>query len=230
MRRELRAGFTSIYHLNLRGDARTTGDQRRREGGNIFEDAVRVGVGITLLVRNQGAERESKVFFYDVGDYLTYHEKRDYLESHNCRMTIPWKELTPDGRENWITEGMVTAFEQFLPCSCDEVPNAIFTKHSRGLATCRDAWVYNFEQRELRERVEATIEFYNSEILRWRQAGKPKDVDAFVRYDDSRIAWSRDLKMDLQRERFCEFSTDKVRKCIYRPYVSMQVYLDSGPE
>jgi predicted helicase len=57
MRRELAADFSAIYHLDLKGDARTTGEQRRRAGGNVFLDAVRVGVGITLLVRRKSSGR-----------------------------------------------------------------------------------------------------------------------------------------------------------------------------
>src|SRR5271166_4705652 len=209
MRLDLRRSFTSIYHLNLRGDARTTGEQRRREGGNIFQDDVRVGVGITILVRNQRAEREAKVFFCDVGDYLAYKEKREYLESHNCRAAIPWKGLTPDARENWITEGMIEEFQQFLPCVSDGAVNAIFATSSNGVKTNRDTWAYNFSTKELQQQVQRTIEFYNSEILRWRQAGRPSDVDGFVHYDDSQVAWSRDLKVDLQREHFCQFAPEK---------------------
>ncbi len=33
---------------NLKGNARTTGETRQKEGGNVFEDAIRVGVGITF--------------------------------------------------------------------------------------------------------------------------------------------------------------------------------------
>ena len=226
MRRELRAGFTSIYHLDLRGDARTTGDQRRREGGNIFEDAVRVGVGITLLVRRKGVSRDPAVHFYDVGDYLTFEQKRNFLEGHNSRRVIPWGLLTPDTGENWITAGIHDEYQGFLPCvSASEVP-AIFFSSSNGVKTNRDVWTYNFNRMQLERQVKATIDFYNSEILRWRHAGKPKDVDQFVSSDDTRIAWSETLKHDLRREHFVEYSEDKIRRSLYRPFAKMFLYFD----
>ena len=43
--------FDSIYCYNLRGDARTSGDRRKREGGGVFDAGSRAGVGILILVK-----------------------------------------------------------------------------------------------------------------------------------------------------------------------------------
>jgi predicted helicase len=61
-----------IYHLNLKGDARTSGERRKQECGNIFHDQIKVGVGITVLVRT-GKELSKKavVRIYDVDNYLS---------------------------------------------------------------------------------------------------------------------------------------------------------------
>src|SRR5689334_22220942 len=73
MRKDLARTFSTIYHLNLKGNARTSGDRRRREGGNIFQDAIRVGVGITVLVRNSSTQDRTKhVQFFAVDDYLRF--------------------------------------------------------------------------------------------------------------------------------------------------------------
>ncbi len=50
-RKSLLNDFTRIYHFDFKGNARATGEQRRREGGNIFADQIRTGVGITLAIR-----------------------------------------------------------------------------------------------------------------------------------------------------------------------------------
>jgi predicted helicase len=62
-RKHLEKDFTKIYHFDLKGNARTSGERRRKEGGNIFSDLIRVGVGITILVRNNRAigKRNKKV-------------------------------------------------------------------------------------------------------------------------------------------------------------------------
>lgn len=43
--------FDDIYCYNLRGDARTSGDKRQREGGGVFGAGSRAGVGILILVK-----------------------------------------------------------------------------------------------------------------------------------------------------------------------------------
>ena len=44
--------FSAIYVLHLRGDARTSGERRRSEGGNVFGSGSRTPVALTLLVKN----------------------------------------------------------------------------------------------------------------------------------------------------------------------------------
>ena len=48
--------FDAIYCYNLRGDARTSGDKRQREGGGVFASGSRAGVGILMLVKMPEAE------------------------------------------------------------------------------------------------------------------------------------------------------------------------------
>src|SRR5712691_3390289 len=55
-RKALLEDFNLIYHFDFKGDARTSGETRRAEGGNIFDDKIRTGVGITLLVRAKHVE------------------------------------------------------------------------------------------------------------------------------------------------------------------------------
>ena len=44
--------FSSIHVLHLRGNARTSGERRRSEGGNVFGGGSRAPVTITFLVKN----------------------------------------------------------------------------------------------------------------------------------------------------------------------------------
>lgn len=50
-RKVIEKEFSSIYVFNLRGNARTSGELRRKEGGNIFESGSRTPITITLLVK-----------------------------------------------------------------------------------------------------------------------------------------------------------------------------------
>ena len=51
MRKHLAQDFSKIYHIDLKGNARTSGERRRKEGGNVFDDQIRVGVGISFFIK-----------------------------------------------------------------------------------------------------------------------------------------------------------------------------------
>ena len=51
LRKSLQAEFDSIYVFNLRGNARTSGDLRQKEAGNVFGGGSRTPIAITLLVK-----------------------------------------------------------------------------------------------------------------------------------------------------------------------------------
>ena len=80
MRKHLAQDFTKIYHIDLKGNARTSGERRRKEGGNVFDDQIRVGVGITFFIKKANVTSEStEVWIYSVDDYLKGHEKQKLL-------------------------------------------------------------------------------------------------------------------------------------------------------
>jgi predicted helicase len=45
--------FNDIWIIDLKGNARTSGERRRQEGGNIFDDKIRVGVAVYFCVKNK---------------------------------------------------------------------------------------------------------------------------------------------------------------------------------
>lgn len=49
--------------FNLRGNARTSGELRRKEAGNVFKEGSRTPISITLLVKNpESKKRKSRNF------------------------------------------------------------------------------------------------------------------------------------------------------------------------
>ena len=52
LRKSLENEFSSIYVFNLRGNARTSGELRQKEGGGVFGLGSRTPIAITLLVKN----------------------------------------------------------------------------------------------------------------------------------------------------------------------------------
>ena len=71
------------------------------------------------------------------------------------------------------------------------------------------------------------IDFYNSEIDRWKRSKKPKDIDNFVVADEHKIKWSSSLKQNFVRERYAEFAESKIRQSLYRPFTKQYVFFDS---
>ena len=59
-------------------------------------------------------------------------------------------------------------------------------------------------------------------------AGKSEEtnVDDFVAYDDTKISWSRDLKVKLKRGTSVEYAEHKVRTSLYRPFTKSNLYFD----
>jgi predicted helicase len=62
--------FSLIYVFHLRGNARTSGEQRRKEKDNVFGMGTRTPVAITFLVKNPNSKELGKIKFRDIGDYL----------------------------------------------------------------------------------------------------------------------------------------------------------------
>ena len=70
MRKCLVEEFASIHVFNLRGNARSSGEERRKEKDNVFGQGTRTPVAILLLVKNPDALSQGQVFIHDIGDYL----------------------------------------------------------------------------------------------------------------------------------------------------------------
>jgi predicted helicase len=102
MRKHLENDFSKIYHINLKGNARTTGEQRRRESGNVFDDLIRVSVGITFFVRQKSHTGKTEIFVYSVDDYLKSIEKRKFLEDTQKLENVELVKITPDAKQNWF--------------------------------------------------------------------------------------------------------------------------------
>lgn len=75
LRKCLSEEFSSLYTFHLRGNARTSGERRRKEKDNIFGQGTRTPIAISILVKNPQAEQQGQIYFHDIGDYLTREQK-----------------------------------------------------------------------------------------------------------------------------------------------------------
>ena len=222
--------FDSIHHLNLRGNARTSGLRRQLEGGNIFDDMIRCGVGITLAAKGI-SDGSAGVFYHDVGDRLTSAAKKAFLKSVKSTAGVAWTRLNPDSAGNWLSAANEDEFRGYISTASKDTRaakgdarNVIFKDYSLGIATHRDIVVYDFDHTRLKARVSELIEEYNIEVDRWKRAPATAKVDEFVRYD--KIVWDRDLKADLKRGRYAAQTDDQFLSANYRPYCRRFLFFD----
>ena len=235
MRKHLEQDFTRIYHIDLKGNARTSGERRQKEGGNIFENQIRVGVGISFFIRKaESISEEAEIWIYSVDDYLRVHEKQEILTHFGDYSSIALKKTTIDAKHTWITEGLHPEFETFIPLGSkeakavrDEAGDVIFKIYSRGVSTGRDAWARNFKRCALTKNITQMIDFYNEQVFKWeRRRIRDTSIDDFVVTDNKRISWSSGLKHALKRGRIFEFSQERVRSSLYRPFAKSSLYFD----
>jgi predicted helicase len=229
-RRQVLADFSSIYHFDFKGNARTRAERRRQEGGNIFHDQIRCGVGITILVRNQTAATH-RIYYHAVRSYWKAEQKAQHLRSFENLYTVPWTRLVPDSVGAWLVPEHAKEFEVFLPlgskaakAAATPAPKTIFKIFSGGVKTNRDEIAYDFSSAVLADRIRRFIEDYNGEVDRYKRTGGKQPVDDFVRYD--KVKWSRDLKDDLRRGNYAIFDGTKIRKALYRPYCRRSLFFD----
>ena len=231
-RKRLTEEFDSIYHINLKGDASTTGELRRREGGNIFSDQIKVRIGITVLVRNHLARRKNLRYFVSP-DYRSASQKAQILTGVGSVSGVQWENLSIAGDGNWQAVPHVEEYGAYIPIGSDaarrspKLPDGVvFAEFSRGLETCRDAWTYDFGPVALTEKIKVLIDNYNAELDRWRRAQRPENIDDFVIYDEKKIKWCSRLKDALRQEVYAEFNPERIRSALYRPYTKEFVYVD----
>ena len=233
LRKHLAQDFTKIYHIDLKGNARTSGERRRKEGGNVFDDQIRVGVGITLFIKKAETISEpAEIWLYSVKDYLKAREKQQLLTNFGDYTNIPMKQTAIDEKHTWLTEGIRPEFDTFLPmgnkaakASDTNKVETLFKTYSVGVVTARDAWVYNFNRNTLKENLTEMMEYYNGQVFRWeRRSNRDINVDDFIDTDDTRIKWTRSLKSKLKTGTMAEFSTENVRASLYRPFTKSHLY------
>ncbi|MDE0510345.1 MAG: DEAD/DEAH box helicase family protein [Gammaproteobacteria bacterium] len=237
-RRCLADEFSSIYCFNLRGNARTSGEQRRREKDNVFGQGTRTNITILVLVKNPLHKGDCQLRYYDIGDYLNRKQKLETIKEFGNVKKMDWRTITPNAHHDWINQ-RDEAFLNYLPLGDNanrkklgSMPS-VFTLFGRGVETCRDAWVYNFSKDALFKNMQSTIAFYNSEVERYQNACKGKnddekpEVDDFINNDSTRISWSSSLTAHLKRMTKDLYDPDHARKAVYRPFNKQHLYFNN---
>ena len=231
MRQCLVEEFDILQILDLGGNIR----KGQPGDANVF--GIQVGVSINFLVKTgQPREGRARILYTDEAAALPKERTFQFLAERAHVGTIKWREITPNARQMWLTEGLRDDFETFIPMGTKaakaakgEAEGTIFNTFSLGVSTNRDAWVYNLNPQHLAENVQRTIRAYNLRVLEWQETASPSGitVDEFAAQHTRDIKWSRDLKAKLQRGRRAEFAASKLRTSLYRPFTKAHLFFDS---
>ena len=217
--------FNELWVLDLKGNARTSGERRQREAGNVFDNKIRVGVAVYFLVRREGLDG-FRVFHHTIDDYIGSRDKVDYVKGASLT-TLGFDEITPDSKSNWLNQSN-SDFERLTPL-CDrqtklaksaEEERAIFGLYSLGVVTARDDWVYDFNPRDLGRKVRTLINSY--EEHRAIYGGKDVDNETL----GTAIKWTRDLKRQLRMDIPNVFDRTNICQTLYRPFIEKPLYFN----
>ncbi|MFZ4748243.1 MAG: DEAD/DEAH box helicase [Sphingomonas sp.] len=212
--------FSSIHVFHLRGDARTSGEQRRKEKDNVFGQGTRTPVAITLLVKNPNAVVQECIRFYDIGDYLTREEKLASVAKFGSIGGLQaggrWTAIQPDKDGNWVSQGEDDFDSHFPMASKKDQEPSLFLIYSAGMKTNRDNWCYNSSRLELAAGIERSIAHFNS----LPSAYSPTS-------DDTQFKWCQKTLSDLSLGKKYVFDSRKVRLANYRPFSRLWLYMDS---
>ncbi|WP_227878497.1 type ISP restriction/modification enzyme [Arthrobacter dokdonensis] len=222
LRKTLVGEFHDIYVYNLRGNQRTAGEQSRKEGGKIFDSGSRNTVAVLILVKKPGPTRGAALHYKDIGDYLDRNEKLALVDAASIG-TLDWTTITPNAEGDWINQRN-DVFESFTPIGDKGSGTGIFANYCRGLATARDAWIYNSSAVNLSHNVESMVAFYNGEVDRYAAHGHGAGVDGFINTDATRLSWNRADKVQLKRATKYAVQDAGYRTAAYRPFNKQKVH------
>ncbi|MBI5204928.1 MAG: N-6 DNA methylase [Nitrospirae bacterium] len=216
--------FNEIWVVDLKGDARTSGEKRRQEGGNVFSDQIRVGIAIYFLVKNEKTQG-CNIYYTAIKDYAKAEEKKEYL-SVNKLQNLPFDHIIPDKKHNWINLAE-TDWEDLLPLCDKDVKSgkksegAVFKLFTLGTVSNRDEWVYDFDKKNLERKIKFFVNQYSEDLKKHRNT--KADIS-----EVSAIKYTRDLKKRFAKAAKLEIDESEYRECLYRIFIKQHIYYDAA--
>jgi len=215
-RKVLGEEFDQIYILDLGGNVRVN-PKLSGTTHNVF--GIQTGVAISFLVRQkEKSDLSCQIFYNRQPENATAEEKLQFLNMTKFSQ-VEFEHIRQDSRNNWIHLADVNDFDDLIPVVDKEVKagksdQAIFKLFSRGIATQRDEWVYDFSRDNLEAKMRFFVEVYQATLV---------DKDYL---EKDAIKWDADLRKYLERGIQKSFSDQQIISSLYRPYVKSNLYLD----
>ena len=228
--------FDVIYCYNMRGNARTSGERRRAEGGGLFGESARAGVALLFLVKRyppSPPDASIPINYRDIGDYLKREEKLAKLAESRLAET-EWKRIRPNKHNDWINQrsDLWTTLRPLTGGKSVHIA-PIFLQETHGVVTGRDAWCFNSSQSKLVKNVQLSFEFYNSETealqnmnLVGSKSDKVRKARRVLTQDETKFHWSNEKYGDAVMGLWYSEVHHNYRDSLYRPFYKQRMYFD----
>ena len=230
MRKHLMQDFSRIYVIDLGGDVRKN-PKLSGTTHNVF--GIQIGVAITILIRRIGndTQRPADVLYARVGETWKRDQKYAQLIIWETIDSVPWKQLAPDAKNRWLTEGQQDDFQSLTPLGIkeskgDQDTDAVFRLFSLGVASNRDEWIYSFHQTSIRRSFKKTQAAFNSEKARYELLREDGRENYAPVVDEKEVKWTDRLIAAVTKNEELKFSEDKIRDSAYRPFTATHMYFD----
>ena len=192
----------------------------------MFGLGSRTPISITLLVKNPANnQKTAEIHYRDIGDYLPQPEKLTKIKELGSILN-PEMELSsimPNEAHDWLNQ-RDGVFDTFIPIGDKDNKDGktIFVPYySRGCASARDAWVYNFSEEALTRNISSMIDIYNKHIQKF---STEHSNDLTFEYDSRKISWSDTLKQSAQRKVCLHYKAECIAVAMYRPFCKQMFF------
>jgi predicted helicase len=233
MRKHLRKDFDTIWLYDLRGNARTSGEQRRKEKGNVFNDAIRVGVAITMMERQREHDGSgASLQLQRLGDYLESWQKQQAVIESVDFSQMSMTSIDPADNEGWLGIEMADDWDEMLSMGSKEGKRsdgngALFRLYTNGVKSNSDAYCYNFQKAQCQYQYDLMSDDYIRQQAAWFASGKPSDIDSFIDVNESKLKWIRNTKRSAARGNKPISNGEALRESVYRPFTSQTYCFDT---
>jgi predicted helicase len=226
MRKCLASEFSSIYVLNLRGNALITGESRRKEKDNVFGRGTRTPISISFLIKNPNYKGQASIYYSDIGDYLFRKEKLKKVYNYHdiYSSAITWKPIIPNESGDWLNQRN-ESFSSFISLGDKKeknISNTIFKPfYSLGLTTGRDSWCYNFSKVRLEENIIKSIDFYNNQVSDFISKKKSQPsikAEDFINRDSKFFSWDALRIRHINNAVLYKYQKSSIVDSLYRPF------------
>jgi len=229
-RKVIEEEFNKIYVFNLRGNANTSGEVRKKERGNVFGGGSKTPISVTLLIKKPKHIGKAEIYYHDIGDYLDRDEKLKIISDFKSIENIPFKTLKPNEEGDWINK-RDEVFDTFIPIEPEKKfslkSQTFFNTYAVGVATNRDTWSYNFSKIQLENNMTRMINFYNQQTVEYQevlQNNPDLKVEDYISDDLTKIKWTRALRGSLVKNEIYNLDTNEILESIYRPFCKQRLY------